>query len=189
MKKLLFSLVAIVALSLSATAQNVPGLYTFFSGVTLPGATSNIYTNAPGATGYTNVWGAQGTSTNFLISVASCDYAGLTITGAGATTTSNLVTLYKSYDNGATFDATPFSYAQSFTAGTVTTTTASLDVHGMTHLALVMGPVGTGNVTNASIKLFLKAPSSYAFPPANYGKIPGVPITVPSGQTTNGWPL
>src|SRR5664279_4438242 len=137
MKNLILSIFAIVALTVSVTAANTPGLYAFFSGVTLPGASSNQYTTSTS----TNTWGAQGTATNFTISVASCDYVGLTITGAGATTTSNLVTLYKSYDNGATFDATPFSYAQSFTSGTVTTTTASLDVHGMTHLALVMGPV------------------------------------------------
>ena len=175
----------LLAATAPVPAQNVPGVYTFFSGVTLPGASSNQYTNAPGATGYTNTWGAQGTSTNFLISVASCDYAGLTITGAGATTTSNLVTLYKSYDNGVTFDATPFSYAQSFTSGTVTTTTASLDVRGMTHLALVMGPVGTGNITNAAIKLFLKSSAIYAIPPANFGRTPGHPISVPTWYTNS----
>src|ERR1039458_1974281 len=117
----LLIVLGLLAITSPAPAQNVPGIYTFFSGVTLPGATSNTYTNAPGATGYTNTWGAQGTSTNLLIAVSSCDYAGLTITGAGATTSTNIVSLYKSNDNGATFESTPsFSYTNSYTSGTVT---------------------------------------------------------------------
>ena len=172
----MFVLVLMAILTLPATAQTVPGLYTFFSGSGLPAASSNQYTNSTS----TNTWGIQGTSTNFLINVSSCDYAGLTITGAGANTTSNLVTFYKSFDNGATFESTPtFSYAQSFTAGAVTTTTASLDVHGVTHLALVMGPVGSAAITNAAIKLNLKAPLVYMTAPVGQGKV-GTPIAVPN---------
>ena len=171
---------------LTANAQTAPGLYAYFSKGTLPASSSNQYTTSTS----TNTWGAQGSTTNFLINVSAFDYAGLTITGAGSSTTTNQVSLFKSFDNGATFESpASFIYGLSYTSGTVTTTSASLDLHGVTHLALVMGPVGAASVTNASITLNLKSPWVYATPPLSYGKSPGTPIVVPSGQTTNGWAL
>jgi hypothetical protein len=184
MKRLLCSVLILLGLLIAsppAHAQAVPGLYSFLSG-----GTSQLYqntTNQSIVAGVTNNWGAPGTSTNWVMNVSQCDYAGFTFTATGvsAQTTNVSVALYKSFDNGNSYEALPtFSYTNINIGAATYTTNAALDIHGVTHLALRTSVLGTAGTTNTFITLNLKAPAIYSTPPGNYGKTPGTPIAVPN---------
>ena len=192
--KLLFTVImlglfAALALPTIATAQTVPGLYQFQSGgnVVIPAASTNVYyiyatTNGvPTGVVTTNTPGLPGTSTNNILNVSQFDYAGLTITLTGTATSTNSFYLYKSFDNGATYEANAsFQYLNIAPGAAAYTTNAALDVHGVTQLALVSTSTGTTYATNAAVKLNCKSALILTTPPGNYGKTPGTPIVVPN---------
>ncbi|MEN6533361.1 MAG: hypothetical protein ABFD89_06840 [Bryobacteraceae bacterium] len=192
MKKRIYSFLMIAALAaactLPAAAQNVPGLYTFTPGGTAAqlGATTNQWTFTTGtgtnAVTITNIFGAPGTSSNFVMNVSQCDYAGFTWSCTGIANTTNVtVKLFKSFDNGNTFEAVPsFVYGPLNIGAASFKTNASLDIHGVTHLALVTEAASYAGPTNQLIELNLKAPLVLTVPPGNQGKTPGTPIAVPN---------
>ena len=176
----LFALFIILLLPKPAAAQSAPGLYGFLSGGTsqLPAATTNQTIVGT----ITNNFGNPGTATNFVLNVGQYDHVGFTFTATGIAATTNVtVSLYKSFNNGISYEANPsFTYANINIGAATYTTNADLDVHGVTHLALVTKIIGTGGTTNTYISLNLKAPLDLSIAPGNYGVTPGTPIAVPN---------
>jgi len=194
----LLGLLAALALPTVANAQ-IAGIYptlattsipTNGNGVALifPTGTTNqtisvFYTNGV-ANGVltTNQYGLPGTATNLVIQIYNYDYVGLTLSLIGTATSTNDVLIYKSFDQGRIFEATPsFSYTGIAPGNGVTySTNASLDVHGVTTLAFVVKSYGTTSTTNNGVELNLKSAQIFTLPPGNYGKTPGTPISVPN---------
>lgn len=106
----------------------------------------------------TNTYGIPGTGSNLVMQVAEFDYVGLTWTFTGSTNASLLI--YKSFDNGVTFNtnAADFNYLNQ-TAGTgIFTTNAALDVHGVTHLGFGLQNRGVNDETNLLLEINCKSP-------------------------------
>ena len=129
----------------------------------------------------TNLIGNPGTSTNLTQSVVNYDYVGLTWGFTGTATSTNSLLIYKSFDNGANYEgAATFQYLNVAPGAAGYVTNASLDVHGVTTLAIVVKNSGTTASTNNVLEFNLKSPQFFTTPPGNYGKTPGTPITVPN---------
>ena len=186
---LLLGLLATLALPTVSRAQTVPGLYQFQAGgnVVIPALTTNVFWVYPTTNGVptgviiTNTPGLPGSGTNLVLNVSQFDYAGLTITLTGTATSTNTFLLYKSMDNGATYEANAtFQYTNIAPGAASFTTNAYLDLHGVTQLALVSKSTGTTFATNALVELNLKSSLILSTQPGNYGKTPGTPISVPN---------
>jgi hypothetical protein len=149
-KTILVTAILAVA-TLTASAQKA-GLYQTFNGGTtrlVAGTTNSIATGTNAAVQY----GLPGTSTNIAQTVGEFDYVGLTWSFTGSTNAT--LKLYKSFDNGLTYEANPsFSYSGSGTFAT----NASIDVHSVTHLGVVLANVGTLDATNHVLEFNLKSP-------------------------------
>jgi hypothetical protein len=184
-------ILALIALAFAdcARAQNA-GLYQAFTGgtIVLPSATTNtayIYQLTNGVQNgviSTNVWGAPGTSTNLVLNVSEYDYVGFTWSLTGTATSTNDILIYKSFDNGGFWEATPtFSYTQ-VPGAAAGGTNVSLDVHGVTSLAFVSRSRGTTSASNNVVELNLKSPRLGTVQGGvTQGRSPGTPITVPNG--------
>jgi hypothetical protein len=188
-----------VALASAATgmAQNI-GLYSpgdiSASGVLVfPAATTNTFYTYATTNGVqngvivTNSYGTPsitaGSNTNLLsLPVADFDYCGLTFALTGTATSTNALSIYKSFDNGNTFEATPtFSYTAIAPGAAGYLTNASLDIHGVTTLGFLVKSSGTTFGTNALLEINLKAPRSQTQQAGiNNGSSPGKPNAVPN---------
>jgi hypothetical protein len=143
-------------------SSQVPGIYpTPFNGATnqlIAGLSTNAYTKSVtnvGADGFTNV-------INFPTNVVACSdhpNLGLTITygqNAAASATNGIVTfsLSRSFDNGNTFETTPFRILTNTppTAANGYTNTYLFDIQvtNATHIAIVQS-ANTGAVASASV--------------------------------------
>lgn len=185
----LFALLALIFTVPSALAQNT-GLYSAIGGgaVVIPAGTTNkvyVYTltnGVPNGTITTNTYGNPGTATNLTLNVQDYDYAGLVFTFTGTATSTNDLLVYRSYDNGATYEANAgFSYTGLAPGAATYVTNALLDVRGVSRLAFVIKSAGTTYATNAAIKLNLKAArlQTSAAGLNNSGGV-GTPIAVPN---------
>lgn len=151
----------------SAQAQR-SGINTVISSAAAGTLTTNVYvvgnvTNQYGGpTAITNIY-----STNLIATVGDYDYAGITwqFTGVTATTNGNVVLrVFRSYDNGVTYEYTP---GYTYTVVTPTATTGAglyigsctnIDLHGATHIAFTTVNLAASYITNESLVLNFKIP-------------------------------
>lgn len=116
-----------------------------------------------GAIATTNTFSSPGgilsANTNLLVfNVSAFDYAGITFGFTGTATSTNSFLLYPSYDNGATFAAVPIlSYLNIAPGAAAFITNSSVDLHGVTHVAVVIRGTGTTYATNALGEITFKA--------------------------------
>lgn len=166
-----FKLLAVVGIAVSlaqsvltfnASAQS-SGVYKVFTGGTtiFPASSTNKYVVG----GVTNVWGAPGSATNTVQTVGDYDYVGLTWGFTGTATSTNDLLVYKSFDNGVTFETNPsFTYTNIAPGAAAFVTNASLDVHAVTHIAIVSRSRGTTDGTNQLVEFNLKMPRVQSTP-------------------------
>jgi hypothetical protein len=182
MKKIFLAILTVAALAIAstATAQNI-GLYRILSGgtTTVPaGVTNQIVVG-----GVTNQYGLPGTATNLAQSVQDYNTAGLTISLTGTATSTNSVLIYKSFDNGTTYEANPsFSYTGIAPGAAAWSTNASLTLTDVTTLGFVVKSSGTTDATNVLVELNLKAPRQQVQAAGIYNSGSG---PVPSITNTN----
>lgn len=204
--KLITKLLAVAALTClalaDAQAQN-NGLYAPLGNggiMVLPGQSTNViltYATTNGVpTGVitTNIFGIPSTTSNLTMAVSEYDYNGVTVSWLGNTGSTNGVIgvqIFRSYNNGASFDPSPAFTLTNIPAATAGATAVliatNLDVHSVTTLAfnvLNTAPNATpsfGWVSNFVFTVNLKAPSVKIQPASNPGRNPGTPIVVPNG--------
>lgn len=165
--RFILALIALAVLAIaaqSALAQK-SGLYNIVSGGVLPTLTTNqivtsgVTNQAGSTTSYTP------TGSTFVQTVAEYDNVGLTWSFTFPTGSTNGVahlSVYKSFDNGQTYEVNPsFTYVPTPTAalapGTWTTNT-SLSVAGVTHLAFSLDNNTVGFISNVVLRVNLKSP-------------------------------
>ena len=140
------------ALCISANAQQA-GVQVILSGGTMrvPALTTNVISVGLVST---NTYGLPGTSTNLFQSVQEFDYVGLT--WSRATGSNDTLQVFKSHDNGVTFEAIPsFSYTGP-AASAAFETNITLDVHGVSTLGFVIKNAGNVDLTNTLLEVNLK---------------------------------
>ena len=155
---------AMVAVAPRADAQKV-GLYQLLSGTT---TINTLATNQFIVGGVTNQLGNPAaytpTGSNLVQTVGEYDYVGLTWKSSNPVgSTNGLVNLkvYKSFDNGATYEALP-SFTYSYTPTAILgagsfSTNVYLDVHGVSHLAFSLDNNTVGYITNVLLEVNCKA--------------------------------
>ena len=162
--KYLFLTICATALCTSAFAQKA-GLYTLLSGgtTTIPTVATNQFIIA----GVTNQLGAPSadaiTSSNLTQTVGEYNTAGLTwqfAYPAGSTNGAVTLFVYKSFDNGATYEASP-SYTYTVTPAApgagVWLTNMSITLTDATHIGFSVENKAVGYITNCLLKVNLKA--------------------------------
>ena len=112
----------------------------------------------------TNIWGNANTSSNLTLTVADFDYVGLTYSQTGTATSTNILSIFKSMNNGVTYEANA-SYSYTVAPGAAAyATNALLDLRGCTHIAFTIRSTGTTAATNALLQVNLKAPKTQTRP-------------------------
>lgn len=172
------------------------GLYTAVSGGTLvlPSGSTNtvwVYALTNGVQNgviTTNRYGLPGTSSNLTLNVSDYDYAGLTFGLTGTATSTNSLLIYKSFNNGTTYESVAsFQYLNIAPGAAAYATNASLDIHGVSRLAFVLQSSGTTFGTNILLQMNFKAPVLQTIGRTPGGKTPGSPILVPGWSTNWGF--
>lgn len=163
--KLILLTACVLAVATSAFAQK-SGVYTQLAG----GATAipTLTTNQFVVSGVTNQAGAPAsdsiTSSNLIQTVAEYNSVGLTwqfTYPTGSTNGAVTLFIYRSFDNGVTYEANPgFTYAVTPVApGNGTwTTNLSIATTDATHLGFSVENKAVGYITNCNLKINLKSP-------------------------------
>ena len=111
----------------------------------------------------TNTYGLPGTSTNLVQSVAEYQTVGLTWSyGAGSNAT---LQVFKTFDNGTTFEANPsFSYSGPAASSAAFSTNVSISVTDCTGIGFVLKNASNLDLTNVLVEVNLKLTKLYQLP-------------------------
>jgi hypothetical protein len=172
--KYLFTILGAVSICVAANAQQA-GVITLLNGGTTTvqaGLTNNFIVS--GTTNqFGSVWQAGITSSNLMQSVAEYNTVGLTWQFKGLADTTNAVIalkVYKSFDNGVSFEDNPsFTYSCTPAApGSVSwTTNQSITVTDTTTLGFTVENHCADYITNVVLKVNLKPTKVYSLPARN----------------------
>jgi len=166
MKKLLKTLlvtVAIFAAVGSAFAQRA-ATYTLggLNGSTavIPAGSTNTFNPTATSTNSFNVPNGATFTTNLLsLPCSEFDKPGVTFAFTGTATSTNSISVYRSYDDGRSYEASPTFSATGIAPGAASfITNAVIDATGASSIAVKITGTGTTSSTNALLEVKLKSP-------------------------------
>jgi hypothetical protein len=159
MKKLFFTL-AILAALVTADAQPITLGNLQGNAAVIPVNSTNTFWPASGITNSYNVPNAATYTPNLLsVNCSEFDKPGVTFAFTGTATSTNGIAVYRSYDDGHTFEAVPGFSATGIAPGAASfITNFVIDATGATHIAFKVTGTGTTASTNALLEVRLKRP-------------------------------
>lgn len=161
----------------------VPGVYTVLQSAVFPQNTVNVYNL--GTNSYVN--GIPGSGSNLTFNCSGYENVGLALTMTAPTAATNGavgILVYRSMNNGASFDQNPY-WTFTFNNGSPGNTTNYLTTNLVTTSCTTLGFVTTNATgcyeTNIMLTANLQAKTTQYLPAnVNAGTSPGRPIAVPN---------